>query len=135
MAFLQNGRIFPAKAFIFRHNCSSVPPDECSLRKHRLWKGPSPEFSENLQRGTELLGFSSALFLHASFPPCLLLSRRRPCFMIFFFDSTNLSEEQTEAPRGALTAMNGAPRALCPPTQATLSVANPPRVSWRIDKT
>lgn len=113
---------FPANTSIFRHNCSSVPPDERALRKRCLWKGPSPEFSKNLQRGTELLGFFAALFLHASFPSCPLLSRQRPCF----FDSTNLSKAQTEGPRGALTAMNGAPIALCPSTQATLSMANPP---------
>lgn len=74
---------FPANTFIFRHNCSSVPPDERSLRKCCLWKGPSPEFSEDLQRGMELLGFFAVLFLHASFPPCPLLSKQRPRFLFF----------------------------------------------------
>lgn len=101
---------FPANTFIFRHNCSSVPPNERALRKRCLWKGPSPEFSRNLQRGAELLGFFAVLLLHVSSPSSHCCQGED----LVFSDSSNLSKAQAEGPRGALTAMNGAPRALCP---------------------
>jgi len=84
--------MFLANRFIFRLNFLSLLPDECALKKHFIWKGPSPEFSKNLWRRMKLLGFFALLFLHVSFPSFLLLSSERPCF----FDSTNLSEAETE---------------------------------------
>lgn len=91
MALFQNGLSLPTHLFLDLI-AFQIPPDEHALKKHCIWKGPSPEFSNNLWRGMKLLGFFALLFLHVSFPSFPLLSSERP----WFFDSTNLSEAKTE---------------------------------------
>lgn len=58
---------FLSNTFSLKLNCLSIPPDECALKKHCIWK-----VHQELAERHEIVGIFALLFLHVSFPsfPC-----------------------------------------------------------------